>query len=832
MKPASDKVSLIARSTTLESVVQDLRFGLRTLLRSPGFTLVAVVTLALGIGANTAIFSVMNTVLLRDLPYDEPDQVVQLLAVRQGQFVRRGVWLAYPEIEDMRQTTTLSHVSAWQSWWPVMYGPDDPSVVGGASVSASYFGIFGISPALGRFFLPEEEELGHEPVTVLSYGFWQQLGGDPAMIGESLDLDGTRYTVVGVAPAEFEDPSGNRRMWRARPPHWDRERMARNNHSWRAIARVADGVTIGQAQADMDRLWLAFAEEYPQFHTNEAVTLMTAKEWMVGNVRLAILVLLGSVGLVLLIACANVANLLLTRTVNRSREVALRASLGAGSGRITRQIVTEVCLLFALGGGAGLLLAYATADHLGALARGALPRITEVQIDGVVLAATLAITLVTGVVFGLTAAYPTIRSDLAAALQLGGRSTRGDRRSERLRGSLVVAEVALSLLLLAGSGLLLKSLWRLQQVEPGFRSENVLAMSVAPRAGDYAEHAEITLLYDDFIERIRAMPGVIAAGAINSLPMTGAQNCERVWPDARPLPTSADQVTGPRCLEVRVVTPEYFSTMGMPMLRGRDFGELDDAAGNPVVVINQAAAAAGFPDEEPLGQRITLFETRAWLPDVSREIVGVVGNVRQVALAADPIPAMYVALDQEPDPGRRRGMTVVVRAEGDLTPLANAARETLRQIDRNILLASVNTMDDIVARTVSGSRFRVTLILLFGAVALLLAAVGVAGVVGYTISQRIPEIGIRMALGAQTASIYALVMRQGAQLIGWGIALGLAGAFAITRVMSGLLFEVSALDPAAFLAAGVLMTAIALLAVWVPARRATRVDPMEVLRTE
>ena len=832
MNTNSSRVSIISRSTTLESVVQDLRFGFRTLRKSPGFTLVAVLTLALGIGANTAIFSVMNTVLLRDLPYDQPDRVVQLLAVRRGEFVVRNIWLAYPEIEDMRQTETLSHVSARQSWSPVMYGSDDPTQVSGSSVSASYFGIFGVTPALGRFFLPEEEELGHDPVVVLSYGFWQQLGGDPGVVGGTLDLDGTRYTVVGVAPADFEDPFGDRRVWRARPPFWDSERMARNNHSWRGIGRVADGVTIEQAQADLNRIWLGFGEEYPEFHTNEGIRLMTAKEWMVGDVRLAILILLGAVGLVLLIACANVANLLLTRTVNRGREVALRASLGAGRARLTRQIVTEVCLLFLLGGGAGLLLAYASADYLAAFAQPGLPRITNVPIDGAVLGVTLAITLITGIVFGLTAAYPTLRSDLASALQLGGRSTKGDKRSERLRGGLVVAEVALTLLLLAGSGLLLKSLWRLHQVEPGFRSENVLTMRALLRTGDYAEHEEVTFLYDGFIERLRALPGVTDAGAINGLPMTGAQNCEFVWPDGRPIPTSREEVTGPRCLEVRVVTPDYFKTMGVTMLRGRGFNALDDAAGSPVAVINQAAARAGFPEEEPIGRRVTIYETRAWLPSVSREIVGVVADVRQVALAADPIPAIYVALDQEVDPTRRRSMTIAIRTERDPTMFAAAARSTMRQIDNNILLTSVQTMDDVVTSTVSGSRFRVTLILIFGSVALVLAAVGVAGVVGYAISQRIPEIGIRMALGAQTPNIYRLVMSQGAKLVGLGIVIGVAGSVAITRVISGLLFEVSALDPVAFVGAGVLMAVIALVAVWVPARRAIKVDPVEVLRTE
>ncbi|UCC49318.1 MAG: ABC transporter permease, partial [Gemmatimonadota bacterium] len=483
------------------------------------------------------------------------------------------------------------------------------------------------------------------PVVVLSYGFWQgSYGGDPGVLGKTIDLDGTQYTVVGVAPADFEDPFGDRPLWRARPPDWDAASISRLNHSWRGIARLRDGVTVEQAQADQDRIWRYLAEEYPDEHGQDGVKLVAAREYAVGSVRTTMVVLLGAVGLVLLIACANVANLLLSRTVVRSREVALRAALGAGRGRIIRQLLTETCLLFLLGGLVGLGFAWVGTDSLLALGGADLPRLSAISIDGTVLGFTLGISLLTGVVFGLTAAYPAVRSDLASALKVGGRSTTGDRESQRLRGALVVAEIALSLVLLAGGGLLLKSLYNLRQVDPGFRAENVLTLRLLPRSGVYPEHAEVTRLYESVLDRVASLPGVRMAGAINMLPMTGGQNCEFVWRDDRPFPTREEVAgyEGPRCLEVRVVSPDYFRAMGVTVVQGRGFTAQDDEAGSPVAVINEAAATIGFPGEELVGKRVTLYETRDWLPNVSRELVGVVRNVRQIGLAVDPVPAMYV----------------------------------------------------------------------------------------------------------------------------------------------------------------------------------------------
>jgi putative ABC transport system permease protein len=820
----------------MRGIWQDISYGFRQFRKSPGFTLVAVASLALGIGANTAIFSVVNGVLLRPLPYDEPERVVHLLAVRQGELDFRHIWLAYPEIEDMREMSEgFAHVSAIRSWSPVLYGSGEPTRLRGGSVSASFFQIFGMQPALGRYFLPEEEELGHEPVVVLSHGFWQQqYGGDPAALGATLDLDGVRYEVVGVAPANLVDPSGSRSLWRSRPPGWDATRLARINHSWRAIGRLADGVALDQAQADLDRVWLNLAEEYPQAHAGEQVRLVEAKEWMVGGVRTAVLILLGAVGLVLLIACANVANLLLTRTAVRSREMALRAALGAGWGRLIRQLLTEVCLLFLLGGVVGLYLAWAGTDLLLALGGQNLPRHSEIGIDATVLVFTLAITLLTAMVFGMTSAYRAARSDLASALQVGGQRMTGDRSSQRLRSGLVVAEIALSLVLLAGGGLLLKSFWNLQRVGPGFRAENVLTLLVNPRPGDYSEPEQMTRLYEDILERAGSLPEVRATGAINILPMTGGQNCEFVWRDDRPFPSAEDYADydGPTCLEVRVVSPGYFQAMGMTLVEGRGFSSRDDEIGPPVAVVNEGAAQLGFPAEEVLGKRLTIYETRDWIPNVSREIVGVVRNIRQIALAAEPTVAIYVPHAQELDPGRRRAMTLVLRTERDPTDVAAAVRAVVRDVDENLSISFVRSMESVVANTVARPRFRTVLLLIFAGVALLLSAVGVAGIVGYAVSQRVPEIGLRKALGAQDRDIYSMVMGQGVRLTAAGLLIGLVGSVAATRLLSGLLYGVSATDPATFLAVALLLAAIALTAIWIPARKALRVDPVEVLNAE
>jgi predicted permease len=688
---------------------------------------------------------------------------------------------------------------------------------------------------LGRFFLPHEEELGHTPVVVLSYGLWQRkFGGDAGIRGQSLDLDGLRYEVVGVAPVHFEDPFAHGALWRSRPSAWNASEISRGNHSWRVIARLAPGVTLEQAQADMDRIWSTLAQELAEDHEGEGAQLVRAKEVAVGKVRKAVLVLLGAVGLVLLIACANVANLLLTRTLDRSREVALRAALGAGRERIVRQLLTEVFLLFLAGGAAGLLLAWLGTDALLALAGESLPRVTAIRIDRAVLGFTLGICLVTAVVFGLGASYPALRWDLASVLRSASRGSTGDRGSQRLRGALVVAELALATVLLVGGGLLLKSLWRLYEVDPGLRAENVLTLGIVPRASSYPEPEAITRLYENVLERVSTVPGVQVAGAVNFLPMTGLKNCEFVWRDDLPSPEAVDlgDYDGPTCLEVRVVSPEYFRAMGIAIVAGRGFTQLDDEAGPAVAIINEAAAKVGFPDEEPVGKRVTLFETRDWLPNISREVVGVVRNVRHIGLAAEPVMAIYVPHAQEQDPGRRRSMTLALRTPGEPTRIAGAVRAAVWEVDKDLLIEVVQSMETLMYRTVASDRFRTVLLLVFGVVALLLAAVGVAGVVGYAVAQRGPEIGLRLALGARAGDIYTVVVSHGLRLVAMGLVVGLGGGLATTRLLSGLLYEITANDPVTFLAVALLLVVIAVVALWIPARKALRVDPVAALSSE
>jgi putative ABC transport system permease protein len=826
------------RASLMNSLIQDARFALRGFVRQPVFTLVAVASLALGVGGNSAIFSVANGILFHPLPYAAPDRVVQILGTRQGELTLRNVWLAYPEIDDIRAASdAFAEISAMQWWVPILYGAGEPTRVFGQSVSASFFRIFGLEPALGRFFTPEEERLDHAPVVVLSHGLWQQrFGGDPDIVGRALDFNGVSYSVVGVAPQRFVDPFGGQPlMWRSRPPDWDATRLARFNHSWRAIGRLEQGVTLEQAQADVDRIWNNFRSEYPNIHTDDGAQLRPAKDWMVGGVRAGVLVLLGAVGLLLLIACANVASLFLTRTLTRSREVALRSALGAGRGRIVRQLVTEVCLLFLIGGAVGLPVAWLGIDSLSALGAQNLPRFAEIRFDWTVLGFALGISLLTGLLFGVTAAYPSAAADPAATLQSGGRSSSGDRKSQRLRGTLVVAEIAIALVLLAGGGLLLKSLWNIHRVDPGFRAENVLTLRVYPRSGTYTEPEEVTYLYRQLTSRLASLPGVTTAGAINFLPMWGGQNCEFVWRDDRPLPTTTEELAqydGPRCLEVRVVTPGYFRAMGIPVVRGRGFAEQDNEDAPPVAVISQAAAELGFRGEEPLGKRVTMYETRDHLPNVSREVVGVVADVRQTSLGDEGVPAIYFAHAQAVDPARRGVMTLVARTERDPTASADLARAAVWEVDDNITIDFVQSMTAVKNRTVTQPRFRTTLVLIFGGMALLLAAIGVAGVAGYTVSQRIPEIGLRIALGARHKDIYATVMRQGIRLTALGLVLGVCGALAATRVLSGLLYGVAPTDPTSLGLASLLLALIALVAVWLPARRALRVDPVKTLNAE
>jgi putative ABC transport system permease protein len=822
------------RNEIMFETLQDLRFSGRVLRRDPLFTLVILITLAVGIGANTAIFSVVNEVLLRPLPYDEPDQVAFVLGTRNDDIIGRGGWLAYPEVEDMRRgSASLTALSAFQGWGPTLYGAGDPIQVNGASVSAQYFDVLGVRPALGRFFLPEEGELGHEPVVVLSYGFWQRrFGSDPDVVGSTVNLNMTAYTVVGVAPAGLEDPYATGDVWRSRPPSWDSNRQTRVSHSWQAIGRVRSGTTLEQAQADLDRVWANMEAEYPQLHPAERARLVRAKDFLVGPVRQGLLILFGSVGLVLLIACANVANLLLSRAVDRNREMALRAALGAGRSRVVRQLLIEICTVFLIGGGLGLVLAWVGTDLLLALAAQSLPRVTEIPLSGSALLFTLAVSVATGAVFGLAPALRATRANLASSLQVGGRTTTTARKGQRLRSGLVVAEVALALVLLTGAGLLMRSFHRLNQVEAGFQDEGVLTLFLSPRVGDYPQHGDLTRLYREVEERLAAAPGVEGAGGINILPLTGAQNCELLLVEGEPPPDPQTTDPAELCAEVRVVTPGYFQAMGVRLLRGRSFTSADDTSSTPVVVINETLARVRFGEDDPIGKRISVFETSPTIRSEFREVVGVVNDIRQMNLASPAWMAFYTVHPQEWHPLRRARMNFVVKVDGDPAAAAEGARAAVMAVDENVRIAAVQPMERVVSRNLAQPRFRTALLLVFALVALLLASVGIGGVIAYTVARRVPEIGLRKVLGAEQGDVYGLVLGQSLRLTLAGVGVGLLGALASTRLLAGLLYQVTATDPLTFLAVPVFLVGVALLASYLPARRAGRVEAMVALKSE
>jgi putative ABC transport system permease protein len=807
-------------------VIQDTRYGWRTFRRNPFFTVVVVLTLGLGIGGNAAIFSVMNAVLLRPLPYEDPDRVVHLLGTQQG-VLSRHVWMSYPAFVEWRdRNETLVDAAAQSGWNPTLLGMGVPTRLSAASVSANFFDILGVQPLSGRFFLPEEGELGHDPVVVLSYGLWQRrFGGDPGVIGRTIDLSGNPFTVVGVTRADFEPPLFQPQLWQARPPWWDETQLSRGNRSWRAIGRLKPGVSLEQAQADMDVLAAWMAEQYPGFNTAEGVRLVTVKERMVGSARLAMLTLLGAVAVVLLVACANVANLLLSRAAVREREVALRAALGASRRRVLGQLFTESVILAVAGGTLGLVLAWVGTGYLVSLGQAGIPRVAAIRLDGAVLAFTLGVSILSSILVGLAPGIQSAKASLTTVLQDGARGSATGSRSQMVCSGLVVAEIALSLVLLAGAGLLIQSFNNLRRVDAGLNAESVLTLQTAPARAQYPDHGSLARFYEDVTVRLKAIPGVQTAGAISFLPMTGGQSCGAFARNDRPPETLQQREGAVVCAEVRAVTPGYFQAIGMTLLRGRSFTSADDSSAVQVGVINEAMARQQYPGEDPIGKQMTV-------QGQSREIVGIVSDVKELGLAADPSMAFYSPQAQELVDWMRRTMTLTLRTTVDPLSVAEAARTTIWSVDETIPISQVRTMESVVTANVAQPRFRTTLLAIFASVALLLASIGIAGVVGYTVAQRVPEFGVRKALGAQERDLLALVLGQGMRLTLLGVGIGLVGAFGTTRLLSSMLFEVPAIDIATFAGVTLLLSGVAMLASYLPARRASRVDPMTALRLQ
>ena len=825
----------------MRTLWKDIRFGLRTLSKSPGFTLVAVVALALGVGANTAIFSAVNTVLLSGLPYENSARLVALYEGGDPAAVEPSGPLAYPDLIDFReQARSLEYVAGYQGVGTVLstVPGDEPERVRGVEVMADLFPALGVRAARGRVFTREEDREGGPSVIVISDGLWRRrFGALPDTVGREvrLGLSGRAATVIGVMPPGFKFPPGESDAIDYYVPfvaeNTRRGEPSINNRGSvfiNAVAKVRDGVGVEQAAAELATVAARLEAQYPATNTRRRARAVSLHEDVAGPVRPALLVVLGVVGLVLLIACANVANLMLARAASRSREIAVRTALGASRLRVVRQLLTESMLLSLAGGAAGFLLAVWGVDAIVRLSPATVPRLAETSIDARVFLFALGVSALTGVLFGLAPALQASKTDLSVSLKDGGRSGSAGAARNRMRAALVVAEVALSLVVLVCAGLLVKSLRQLLTTDPGYSPARVLAVTVALNTKRFADDDSRAAYFREAVARISQTPGVESAGLTRLLPLGRSD----IWNDfqiaGRP-PFAPGEPNGARSY---TASPEYFRVLGIPVRSGRAFNSSDTKNAPPVMLVNQAFARKFFEGQEPLGRHIILSGPDDE-PLPPREIVGVVGNVRFEAFNAEEVPEFYIPFEQAPSAVSE----VVVRAKGeDAAALAGPVRAALKGVDPNLLIWETRTMDELVGRWTAPQRFNVTLLGLFAALALLLSAVGIYGVMSYAVTQRTHEIGIRMALGARGRDVLRMVVRQGMTLTLTGLGLGLvgalAGAFLLKRVLSGLLYGVSPLDPLVIGLVSALLAAVALVACLVPARRATKVDPMEALRYE
>jgi putative ABC transport system permease protein len=801
----------------IETFLQDVRYGLRSLRKKPGFTLTAVIALALGIGANTAIFSVINGVLLRSLTYRDADNIVMVWE-RSFQMNRSQNSVSPANFLDwQKRSVSFQQIAATWDTRVNLTSAGEPEELLVQRVSADFFQVLGVPPQVGRWFVAEDDKQGANPVVILSHALWQgRFGANPAIIGQPITLSGRSLTVIGVMPSGFHFLNTQIQAWipLALDPTNDWRKQGRY---LRSVARLKSGVTIKQAQAELDGIAKQLEREYSDYNKGWGVNLVPMHEQIVGDIRPVLLVLFAAVAFVLLIACANVANLLLSRAAARQKELALRAALGAGRMRLVRQMLTESVLLALMGGALGVFLAYWGLQLLVSLAPDNLPRLREITIDPRVLGFTFAISLLTGLIFGLIPALQSSRPDLNDALKEGARGSSGGNRF--VRNLFVVAEMALALVLLVGAGLMLRSFSQLNQVKTGFDTENVLTMRVQLPMAKYREPQQRAEFFKRAQERLAALPGVKSIGAISYLPLTGLASSTVFNLASQPeLPPNESPGT-----EVRIITPGYFSAMGIPLVKGRTFDERDGAESR-VLIINETMARKFFPGQDPIGQRLVVN----WEPKVADEIVGVVGDVKETALAEEANPAIYWPHPREP----YQFMNFVLRAVIDPANLSAAATKEIHALDPDQPVADIRTLDQVVAKSIARPRFNTLLLAIFAGVALILASVGIYGVMNYSASQRTQEIGIRMALGAKPFDILRLVVGHGMKLTVAGIAIGVIASLALTRVMSNLLFGVTATDLPTFLGVSVLLTAVALLANYIPARRATRVNPVVALRYE
>ena len=814
----------------MNTLWQDIRFAVRMLWKNKSLTAIALIALAVGTGANTAIFSVVNTVLLRPLPFAHQERLVSIYGASANDAEARFP-LSYPDFADyQKQAQSLQYVATYNlASTNLISGSDEPEGLSGIVASADLFPILGIEPKLGRVFTNEEDKPDASPVIVLSEGFWQRrFNSDPKIVGSQINIGGRSTLVVGVMPAVFKFPvsADKTDYWMpiAADPGAASIINRRGGRFLSAVASLKPGVSIAQAEAELNIIARGLETQYPDTNVGTGLKLLTLHEDLVGDIRPALLVLLGAVGLVLLIACANVANLLLARAASRGREISIRTALGASRVRIVRQLLTESMLLALVGGGLGLLLALWSVDLLVSLSPGSIPRVREITLDNRVMLFTFGVSLLTGIIFGLAPALQASTTNLNESLKEGSRgSTEGGRRS-LTRNLLVVTEIALSLVLLVGAGLLIKSFVRLLENDPGYDTARVLTMGVSLSRTKYPQPEQQTEFFRQALERTKALPGVEAIAATNLLPLSGNDRQATFTIEGRPPPVPGQEPDA----RDQTVTPDYFRVMNIPLRQGRDFSVRDDAKSAPVIIINDTFARRYFPGENAIGKRIALDgETEENLP--AREIVAVVGDVRHEGLGATSYPGYYMPHLQRP----ARTMTLIARSiSPDPSSLSAPIRNALRELDKNQLVGTPRTMNTLVARSVAPRRFQMTLLGIFAFVALVLASVGIYGVMSYTVTQRTHEIGIRLALGAQKTDVLRLIVGRGMRLALVGVVAGLAGAFVLTRVIASLLYGVSATDLSVFAGVTLLLTIVAALACYIPARRASKVDPMIALRYE
>ena len=809
----------------MSDLVQDVRYAVRTLRHSPGFAIVALLTLALGIGANSAIFSFVDGVLLKPLPYPDPDRLVLVWEKPPGGGINVVSALNYLDWRD--HSDVFAHIAATTGGSVTLTGSGEPRRIPGGRVSAAYFDAFGVKAVMGRTFAPDEDQPGKEHVVVLSYRLWaNEFGGDRTLVGRTLTLNGEAFTVIGVLPEGSPFDRTNNRLWR--PLAFAPGERTRNFHWLQVVARLKPGVTLEQARARMDAIGAQIAADYPDSNKNWGVSVVSYGDSVAGpQLKSSLYVLLAAVGLLMLIGCANLANLTLARGTAREREVAVRAALGAGRARLVRQFLTENVLLAVIGGAAGVVVGYGLMRGLQLmLPPFYLPAVASITMDVRVLAFALLLSVATGLAFGIVPALQATSPDLSGAMKEGGRGSSGDGGRRRLRSALVVVEVALAFILLAGGGLLIRSFFAMVNTPLGFDSTSVLTLRI-PFANDrFANAEQLTAYVRAVTSRLRAVPGVREVAATDTLPLEGYSNGMPFLIAGR---ETVDRANRQAC-GFKVVEASYFRTLGIQIVKGRPFTDRDVRGAPPVIVINQSMADRYFAGVDPIGQRVLIQEIipgkPALGPEIPWEIVGVIADERTAPLEYSMRPGVYAPMEQSPT----TFVSLVVRTAMQPDVLGPAMTRAVHEVDKDQAVSDLRTLDQMKSESSASSRLRTTLVVVFAALALLLSAIGVYGVLAYTVAQRAHEIGVRAALGASAGALMRMVMAGGLTLTVAGLALGVTGALALTRLLSNLLVGVGARDPLTLMTAALMLFVVAMLACYVPARRAARLDPLVVLR--